>query len=90
MSPKPTRALATHIKPTPGDTPDQQIQLERARYAPRLRERLRLERQLADDAEDRGWDREVDRHQRIADRIRSFSANSANPATHRTHSDIAR
>jgi hypothetical protein len=39
-------------------------------YAPRLRERLKVERQLASDAEDRGWDREVDRHHRIADRIR--------------------
>ena len=38
-------------------------------YAPRLRERLKIERQLASDAEERGWDREVDRHQRIADRI---------------------
>jgi hypothetical protein len=41
-------------------------------YAPRLRERLCLERQLADDADERGWDREVDRHQRIADRIRGL------------------
>jgi integrase len=38
-------------------------------YAPRLRERLCVERQLAADAEARGWEREVDRHQRIADRI---------------------
>jgi hypothetical protein len=38
-------------------------------YAPRLRERLKIERQLASDAEEHGWDREVDRHQRIADRI---------------------
>lgn len=41
-------------------------------YARCLRERLCLERQLADDAEERGWDREVDRHQRIADRIRGL------------------
>jgi hypothetical protein len=38
-------------------------------YAPRLRERLKVERQLASDAEERGWDREIDRHQGIADRI---------------------
>ena len=43
-------------------------------YAPRLRERLCLERQLADDARQRGWDREVDRHERISDRIRSLLA----------------
>ncbi len=38
-------------------------------YAPRLRERLKIERQLASDAGERGWNREIDRHQRIADRI---------------------
>jgi hypothetical protein len=38
-------------------------------YAPRLRERLCVERQLTADAETRGWQRYVDRHQRIADRI---------------------
>lgn len=38
-------------------------------YAPRLRARLCTERQLADDAEARGWGREVERHQRTADRI---------------------
>src|SRR6266566_8264115 len=43
-------------------------------YAPRLRERLCLEHQLAADAEDRGWQREVDRHQRIVDRIRGLLA----------------
>jgi hypothetical protein len=31
-----------------------------------------VERELADDAEERGWEREVDRHQRIADCIRSL------------------
>ncbi|WP_211118142.1 hypothetical protein HEP85_38930 [Streptomyces sp. RPA4-2] len=34
-------------------------------YAPRLRERLCTEQQLVTDAESRGWDREVQRHQRI-------------------------
>lgn len=38
-------------------------------YAPRLRERLCVEEQLALDAEERGWGREVERHQRIAERI---------------------
>ncbi|MGI5401421.1 tyrosine-type recombinase/integrase [Streptomyces sp. CA-135486] len=41
-------------------------------YAPRLRQRLCVERQLAADAESRGWEREVDRHQRTADRITSL------------------
>ncbi|WTW98182.1 site-specific integrase [Streptomycetaceae bacterium NBC_01309] len=39
------------------------------RYAPRLRDRLCTERQLITDARDRGWEREIERHQRIADRI---------------------
>jgi integrase len=38
-------------------------------YAPRLRERLGVEEQLALDAEERGWGREVERHQRLAERI---------------------
>jgi integrase len=38
-------------------------------YAPRLRNRLCVEEQLALDAEERGWGREVDRHQRTAERI---------------------
>lgn len=41
-------------------------------YAPRLRERLCTERKLVADAETRGWVREVERHQRTADRIRSL------------------
>jgi hypothetical protein len=48
-------------------------------YAPRLRERLCLERQLADDARERGWEREVDRHQRAADRLRSLLADLGEP-----------
>jgi hypothetical protein len=43
-------------------------------YAPRLRERLCLERQLADDAREHGWEREIDRHRRTADRISSLLA----------------
>lgn len=38
-------------------------------YAPRLRNRLCVEEQLALDAQDRGWGREVERHQRTAERI---------------------
>ena len=38
-------------------------------HAPRLRNRLCVEEQLALDAEERGWGREVERHQRIAGRI---------------------
>jgi integrase len=49
-------------------------------YAPRLRERLCLEQQLADDAQARGWEREVDRHQRVADRIRSLLSDLRDPS----------
>ena len=45
----------------------------------KLRERLRLECQLADDAEERGWDREIERHQRIADRIRALLTELGGP-----------
>ena len=49
-------------------------------YAPRLRERLCLERQLADDATERGWEREIDRHRRTADRISNLLAELGEPA----------
>ena len=48
-------------------------------YASRLRERLCLERQLADDARERGWEREVDRHQRAADHIRGLLSDLGEP-----------
>lgn len=38
-------------------------------YAPRLRDRLQIEEQLISDARARGWEREVERHQRVADRV---------------------
>jgi integrase len=41
-------------------------------YAPRLRERLCLERQLAEDAEERGWPREVERHRRAITRLHAL------------------
>jgi integrase len=41
-------------------------------YAPRLRERLCTEDRLTADAHERGWQREVERHQRIGDRIRNL------------------
>jgi integrase len=50
-----------------------------SQYAPRLRERLCLESQLADDAGERGWEREVDRHQRIAERIRGLLTELGEP-----------
>jgi hypothetical protein len=43
-----------------------------AQYAPRLRDRLCVEEQLAVDAENRGWGREVERHERTADRLRAL------------------
>jgi hypothetical protein len=48
-------------------------------YAPRLRERLCLEEQLADDARERGWEREVHRHQRVAERIHGLLAELGEP-----------
>jgi len=48
-------------------------------YVPRLRERLKVERQLASDAEDRGWGRELDRHQRIAGRVRALLTELGEP-----------
>jgi hypothetical protein len=39
-------------------------------YATRLRERLVVEQALTADASERGWPREVERHERIADRLR--------------------
>ena len=38
-------------------------------YAPRLRTRLVTEHTLIADSVERGWDREVERHQRTVDRI---------------------
>jgi len=49
-------------------------------YAPRLRERLCLEGELADDARERGWEREADRHERVASRIRGLLAELDEPA----------
>ncbi|MEU9238147.1 site-specific integrase [Streptomyces sp. NPDC048385] len=48
--------------------------LTTSKYAPRLRARLSREQQLAQDAAERGWPREVERHTAIADRIRSLLA----------------
>ena len=39
-------------------------------YAPRLRARLEVEQQLVQDAEERGWTREAERHTAIARRLR--------------------
>ena len=44
-----------------------------------MSERLQLERQHADDAEERGWDREIERHQRIAGRIHAVLTELADP-----------
>jgi integrase len=50
------------------------------KYAHRLRERLCMEQTLAADAETRGWAREVERHERTADRIRSLLLDLGEPA----------
>jgi hypothetical protein len=52
-------------------------------YAPWLRERLCLERQLADDAEERGWPREVERHRRTTARLQALLDELGEP--HRNH-----
>jgi integrase len=54
-------------------------------YAPRIRERLCLERQLADDARQRGWDREIDRHERVADRLRGLLSELGEPCEDGDH-----
>ncbi len=56
--------------------------LTTTKYAPRLRERLCVEQQLSTDAQDRGWTREVERHQRTAERIRSLLDELGEPAEH--------
>ncbi|MER5689271.1 site-specific integrase [Streptomyces sp. NPDC002205] len=48
--------------------------LTTSEYAPRLRSRLAREQQLAQDAVERGWPREVERHNAIAERIRGLLA----------------
>lgn len=46
--------------------------LTTSEYAPRLRSWLSREQQLAQDAVERGWPREVERHNAIASRIGQF------------------
>lgn len=41
-------------------------------YAPRLRGRIEVEQQLISDASQRGWAREVERHQRVIHRIQAL------------------
>jgi integrase len=48
-------------------------------YAPRLRRRHRIELQLADDANKRGWSREVERHRGSAHRIEKLLADLGEP-----------
>ncbi|MFE7040793.1 tyrosine-type recombinase/integrase [Streptomyces atratus] len=48
--------------------------LTTSEYAPRLRSRLAREQQLAQDAVERSWPREVERHNAIAGRIRGLLA----------------
>jgi integrase len=50
-----------------------------SQYAPRLRARLTREQQLAQDAVERGWPREVERHKAIAERIRDLLADLGEP-----------
>jgi integrase len=48
-------------------------------YAPRLRERRRVELALAEDAAARGWPREVERHHCTAERLEQLLADLAEP-----------
>ena len=48
-------------------------------YAPRLRRSLRMERELAADAEVRGWPRELERHRRRAQRLEQYLVQLGEP-----------
>ena len=48
-------------------------------YAPRLRRRRRIEQELAEDAQQHGWQREVERHQCTARRIEQLLADLGEP-----------
>lgn len=48
-------------------------------YAPRLRERLKVERTLAEDAETRGWPREQERHIATATRLEQLLTDLGEP-----------
>ncbi len=48
-------------------------------YAPRLRERLKIEETLAKDAENRGWPREVERHHATIGRIEQLLTDLGEP-----------
>ncbi|MFE9137660.1 hypothetical protein [Streptomyces sp. NPDC007355] len=57
--------------------------LATSEYAPRLRARFAREQQLAQDAVERGWPREVERHNAIVERISGLLADlggSSEPA----------
>ena len=49
-------------------------------YAPRLAQRRRLELTLVQDAIERGWNREVERHQSTADRLQHLLDDLDQPA----------
>ena len=55
------------------------------KYAPRLRERHALELRLAEDARERGWPREIQRHCSIAKRIECLLADLGQPIRLRDH-----
>ena len=57
-------------------------------YAPRLRQRLATEHTLIADASARGWDHEVERHQRTADRLTSILADLGEEPGACTHASL--
>ncbi len=54
--------------------------LTTSHYAPRLRARLQREAELVADARERGWEREIQRHQATQRRIRQLLADLGEPA----------
>ncbi|MFE4335966.1 tyrosine-type recombinase/integrase [Streptomyces sp. NPDC056831] len=56
-------------------------------YAPRLRARLGREQQLVQDATERGWPREVERHTAIIARIKELLAELAEPTEELTDTE---
>lgn len=62
--------------------------LTTARYAPRLRDRLCLERQLIRDAAAQGWPREVERHTAIARRITDLLTELGEPTSDHPRSNL--
>ncbi|MGN9789345.1 hypothetical protein ACTMTF_48730 [Nonomuraea sp. ZG12] len=51
-------------------------------YTPRLQARLEVEQQLVQDADERGWTREVERHTAVARRLQALLADLGETTGH--------